>query len=207
MRKYPVTYLLAAVNICFFVSAAYLGLLGELVHYYGFSLANVMEGNYISLVVSGFLHTGLPHLFYNSVFLVLFGRAVEEEFGHVKTVAVYFAGMFAGEAFFAALFPTASAVGASGAVFGLMAAGTLVEPGRPVHEKFLPLPISLIGVLYLLPAVGNAFSLAGDVANIAHVGGAVAGSVLAFLWRPEQAKKGVWAVAGFTFLVIGIGYF
>lgn len=204
LDRAPVTTLLAAVNVGVFAAGVAFGLHGWLVERSAFALGPFMAGEYGRILASGFVHAGIPHLAYNVVFLVLFGRTCEEVFGGPRTLLIYLLGVVAGAAAFGALFPESAAIGASGGVFGLMAAGTLVEPGRPVHGRFLPLPISLVAVVYLLPAVGNAFDLAGNVANIAHVGGAVAGSALAFLWERERAEKGIWAVIGFTVLVLAL---
>lgn len=204
LGRYPVTALLAAANVLVFAGGVALGVHGWLVERAAFALGPVLTGEYGRILASGFVHAGPAHLTYNAVFLVLFGRACEEVFGGPRTLAIYLAGVVAGAVAFGVLFPSASAIGASGGVFGLMAAGMLVEPGRPVHRTVLPLPISLVAVVYLLPAVGNAFDLAGNVANIAHVGGAVAGSALAFMWERERAEKGLWAVIGFTVLVLAL---
>lgn len=204
LGRSPATMLLASVNVLVFAAGVALGLHSWLVERSAFALDPFLAGEYGRIIASGFVHAGPLHLLYNLLFLVLFGRACEEVFGGVRTLLIYLTGVVAGAAAFGALFPGSSAIGASGGVFGLMAAGMLVEPGRPVHETFLPLPISLVAVVYLLPAVGNAFDLAGNVANIAHVGGAVAGSALAFLWERERAEKGVWAVLGFTVLVLAL---
>ncbi len=195
---------LILVNVAVFIAAVATGSHAALLERYGFVAVAVAAGDVGRAVVSGFLHTGVPHLTYNMVFLWLFGRACEEEFGPGRTVLVYAAGLLGGEVFFAALFPSSSAVGASGAVFAIMTLAVLVEPGRPVHPR-VPLPISLLGAVYLVPAVMSATTLAGDVAHIAHVGGAVAGGLLAFRWEPDRAEDGLWVVVGLAMLVAALG--
>lgn len=204
-RDLHATDVLVAANVAVFVGGLATGRYGAIVDAYAFSVPAFLSGAWHRAVTGAFLHSGLPHLVYNMIFLGIFGRACEEEFGPWRTVAVYAAGMLSGNLFFAVLFPAESAIGASGAVFGLMAAGTLVEPGRPAHERFIPFPLALIAAAYLIPALGNAFNLGGNVANIAHVGGAAAGSLLAFAWAPDRARRGAVAVLGFTLLVLGLG--
>lgn len=204
MRRPTVTGTLIAVNVAVFLGAVLTGTHAALIERFGFVGALVAGGDVGRAIVSGFLHTDAAHLLYNMLFLGVFGAACEEELGPWRTVLVYAAGLFAGELFFALLFPAASAVGSSGAVFALLMAGILVEPGRPVHPR-VPFPVSILGVVYLLPAAANAFSLADNVANIAHVGGAVAGGVLAFRWEPRKAREGLWVAVALALLVLALG--
>lgn len=205
MTRARLTNGLIAVNVTVFVGSAIYGVHGSLLAVYAFSRSALLQYDIAAILVSGFLHTGIAHLLYNMLFLFLFGRAAEDEFGWWRLLALYIAGMIGGSLFFAALFPGKTAVGASGAIFGIMAAIMLVEPGKPILED-LPLPVGLLGVAYLIPAVANAFSLANNTANIAHVGGAVTGALLAFLWEPERARHGVWAVIGFALLIAALGF-
>lgn len=204
MRRRPLlTLFLITVNVTVFFTGLFYGIHGQLLSQFGFSLGAAFDRP-IVLLTAAFLHSDLAHLVYNMLFLAVFGAACEEEIGTVRTGILYLAGILGGALFFSLLFPTAQAVGASGAIFALLAAAVLIAPGRPVLER-VPYPIGLLGVVYLLPAAANAFSLADNVANIAHVGGAIAGAVLAFHWEPQESKRGLVAVVGFALLILGMG--
>jgi membrane associated rhomboid family serine protease len=79
-----------------------------------------------------------------------------------------------------------SVVGASGALFGLLAAFGLLFPNQPMHIMFIPVPIKakyLIGG-YLAYEVYNSIYQTNDhVAHIAHVGGAIVGIIIVLIWR------------------------
>lgn len=196
-QKYHTTTALIAVNVAIFFYGVMTGTQPELIATYAFSGEKVLAHRFDVFILSGFLHDGITHLTYNMLFLWIFGRTCEEVFGAAKTLGIYGAAMVLGSLFFAAVFPQEAAVGASGGVAGLIAAGMLVEPGRPVHADAPHLPVVLLAVAFILPTAINAFSLAENVANIAHIGGVFAGTILAFLWAPDRAENGAWAVIVF----------
>lgn len=185
MRR-PVTGTLLGINVGVFLAGVVTGAHPVIVDAVAFGYARLVALDVTSLLLSGFVHTDLIHLAYNAVFLWIFGAACEDEIGGWRTLAIYGTGSVSGMLLFAAVFPGEVAVGASGAVFGLMAAAVVTEPGRPIVEGTDALPVGVLAIVYLVPAVANAFSLAGNVANIAHVGGAVAGAVLAWCWRTDH---------------------
>jgi membrane associated rhomboid family serine protease len=81
-------------------------------------------------------------------------------------------------------------VGASGAVFGLLAAFALLFPNTEMQLLFPPIPIKakyLIGGYFILELYLSFHQFAGDhVAHLAHVGGAIVGGAFVLYWR----KKG-----------------
>lgn len=151
-----------------------------------------------------FLHGGWLHLIGNMVFLRVFGPAVEDYMGKVRFLAFYLAaGVIAG--FTHTLFTTncIPTIGASGAIFGVMGAFLLLYPGTRVRTVTLffriPVGISDMQAFYMLlyffvidlingiGALGTASTPTSGVAFWAHVGGFLAGVVMAFgsmLFRP-----------------------
>lgn len=203
-RRPFLTYLLVTVNTAIFVGASLYDINHLLIAEYAVGLSRVLGGRLETVLVAGFIHGGLTHIVYNMTFLLIFGSACERLFGTFRTLTIYVAGLLLGSGFFLLLFPYARAVGASGAVFAVMAAVMLVDPRRPLHPR-LPLPLGFIGVAYLLPAAFNAFETGSGIANIAHIGGAVAGGLLAYHWQPEHVSRGIWVVAGFAALLVALG--
>ncbi len=186
---YPVTNTLIAVNILMFFLGISLGVYPRLVDMYAFEMEAWLAGEWASLVVSGFLHSDPGHLLFNMTFLWVFGRVCEDILGAGKTLVIYFVSMAAGSLMFGLLFPSEAAIGASGAVSGLVAAAILIEPGQDIHPRIDSFPVVFLALVFLFPTAINAFSLTDDVAHVAHVGGATMGTMLALLWYREQSIR------------------
>lgn len=204
MDRPVVTYLLALANIAVFVYGAVTGMHEQWLALYAFTGERLFAGNLLPLLAAGFLHLGVAHLLYNVVFLVLFGVAAEPVFGATRTAGLFLGGIIAGNLAFAALFPAEAAIGASGGVFAVLAAGTLLKPAKHVHG-LVPVPLSIVAVFYILGAVGSVFTLAGGVAHIAHVSGAVVGAALSFYWAPKRAGKGLLLALSVLVFLAAIG--
>lgn len=143
-----------------------------------------------------FAHSGALHLFWNMVFLLLFGTLVELELGSSFVILAYLGGGLMGAASFSALSGVSSSplIGASAAVSALMGLVAVYwwkrEPLLYVYW-LLPfrgyygmtkLPSWIVVVLYLIPDVSGylaAVSEFGSVAYSAHIGGAILGAVIA----------------------------
>lgn len=123
-----------------------------------------------------FVHAGLGHFFFNMLALFFFGPPLEEHWGNRDFGKVYLGAGLAGAAL-SLLFPTSLTVGASGAIYGLLAAYAYLWPDNliyfwgifPIKAKWFVIGLVSIGVLM---SVTNPFS---GVAHLAHLGGAVAG--------------------------------
>lgn len=80
-----------------------------------------------------------------------------------------------------------SMVGASGAIFGLMASFAILFPNTQLMLIFPPIPIRakyLIGGYFVLELYYSFQNNAGDnVAHLAHVGGAIVGAIIVLIWR------------------------
>ena len=143
-------------------------------------------------VTSMFLHASASHLFFNMLGLYIFGRLVEEKLRPQWFLAVYFAGGFLGALAF--LFTSTSpVVGASAGIFSLLGAAMLLNPPEKVNLFVFPLPLSLVGAMYVISESFAAYYLPGfgNVAYVAHVGGLLTGAVFAFAHDSKQAFKGV----------------
>lgn len=84
--------------------------------------------DYWRLVTSGFLHASFIHIAFNMVFLWFIGRSLEPAIGSTRFVAAYVAALLCGSFGVLLLEPNSVAVGASGAIFGLL--GTLIVEAR-----------------------------------------------------------------------------
>ena len=186
---------IAFINVAIFV---YMALFNPaLISKYALSYSKVASGMGYTLLSYMFVHANLAHITLNTFGLLFFGYNMEKEFGAAPTLMVYLvSGIIAGAAFIISSSPASMVVGASGAIFGLMAYLTLVRPFQITPMPFfIPMPVALATVLYAVLVVpvfasGNISSF-GNVAQSAHIGGLVGGSLMAFAMNYAQALKGL----------------
>jgi membrane associated rhomboid family serine protease len=199
LRTTPiVTYGLIAANVLFFLVELNGG--DRFIQDWAFIPSRFTHdptGNMPTLFTAMFMHGGWMHLFGNMLYLYIFGDNVEDRFGHFGFFAFYVVCGIA--ATFAQYYFNAGSnipnVGASGAIAGVLGAYILMFPHARVDvlviRQIISLPaIAVIGfwiVLQLFSSVGSIARTdetadAGGVAYMAHVGGFVAGLVLALLF-------------------------
>jgi membrane associated rhomboid family serine protease len=148
-----------------------------------------------------FMHAGWVHLGGNMLYLWIFGDNVEDRFGHAKfTIFYLICGL--GATFAQLVFSLGSNIpnlGASGAIAGVLGAYILMFPQGRIQvlmgRGVIPMPaLMVIGfwiVLQLFSGIGSIAASAdtGGVAYMAHIGGFIAGFVLAFLFRGNTASR------------------
>lgn len=134
-----------------------------------------------------FLHDGFFHMLFNMLWFYWFGRLFEEYLGYVKILWLYLLSGLAGAALYmlfynifpvyAAALPTATAVGASAAVMGVVAASATLLPNYSFHLLFFgPVKIKYIAIAYfVLDVIGIGSTNSGG--HISHIGGAILGFV------------------------------
>ncbi len=148
----------------------------------------VLHGQIWRLVTCGFCHArqDIFHILFNMLFLFWFGSRLEDRYGSREFAAFYFFALLASSFAYIALdLYTATmvpAIGASGAVWGVVALYALLYPHETIRIYFLfPVPIWLMAVIYFAYDIHPVLlSLSGEtvrtgVAHAAHVGGAVFG--------------------------------
>ena len=151
------------------------GLLGGWAPYVGMDpVVGVSAGEWWRLVTGGFLHGGLLHLVFNMFLLWMLGQQLEHLHRPVRYVGLYLGSLAAGSLGVMLMDPMALTVGASGAVFGLMAA-TVVHQ---LHRGVNPWHTGLGGLV-----VVNLFFTFGrpGISIGGHLGGLVGGAALAWL--------------------------
>jgi membrane associated rhomboid family serine protease len=144
----------------------------------------IADGEWWRLVTGGFLHASIIHIAFNMYLLWILGGALERYAGTARFLAIYFAGLLWGSAGALVLSPDSHTVGASGAVFGLMAALYLLERQRGVAllgGSVGALLLINLAFSFLFPGI----SIGGHVGGI--VGGAAAGFVLSGYGRGHLA--------------------
>jgi membrane associated rhomboid family serine protease len=146
------------------------------------------------LITHMFLHGNLGHIFFNMLGLYMFGKVLESVLGSKRFFILYFlSGIGAALLQFSIYYfqgADAQMIGASGAVFGILAAFAMLFPNVELMLFIIPIPIK---AKYLVPiyAVFELFfgiaSFKGDnIAHFAHIGGALVGFILIKYWKKNQ---------------------
>ena len=161
---------------------------------------------YVTLLTSMFLHGGWAHLIGNLLYLGIFGDNVEDAMGHSWYTLFYLAaGVAAGIAQVAtAPSSTIPAIGASGAIAGVLGVYLVLHPTAPVRVlvptfffmRVARLPaILVLGMWFVIQLFNGALSLGvrtmatGGVAWFAHIGGFVAGLVVGAFLRATRGPQ------------------
>jgi membrane associated rhomboid family serine protease len=157
----------------------------------------IEQGEYWRLVTAGFLHAGFFHLLFNMLALYILGSMLEPAIGKLRFGLIYFVSLLAGSLGALIAQPVGVTVGASGAIFGLMAAAAVVARSRGLGLMESGLGI-WIGLNLLITFTIPNISIGGHIGGL--VGGALAALVLVELPRrmrlPEAAATLLCAALG-----------
>jgi len=194
-----VTYALIALNVLFF----FVELMGgdAFIETWAFIPSRFLAnpgGDFLTIFTSMFMHAGWLHIGGNMLYLWIFGDNVEDRFGHLHYLGFYLlcgiAATFAQLAF--SMGSGIPNLGASGAIAGVLGAYIVLFPRRNVRVMVgsgvsqMPalIVIGLWFVLQLFSGIGSIAETAdtGGVAYMAHIGGFIAGVVLAFILRGNK---------------------
>jgi membrane associated rhomboid family serine protease len=204
-RRPVVTYSLIAVNFLVFLLTLVVGLTRAFLTFGAVPALIVLDHEYYRLITSMFLHGDFLHILFNMWGLFIFGRDIESSVGSGRFTLLYFlSGIVGGMAYvlymltYAATYdPRAAfvpAIGASGAVFGVMGSFAVLYPRRPVafFLYFLPIiapafaAITLMGLIQTLLALALPFS---SIAYTAHVGGLAVGMLMGLWFRSLLRRR------------------
>ena len=153
---------------------------------YKFNIGSIKRGEQIRMLSSGFLHVDEMHLFFNMFTLYFFADEVINYLGPINFVIVYFGSLIMGNVlsfYFHKHEYHYSAVGASGAVTGVLYAAILLNPNMSLYMMFIPIaiPAYLFGIGYLLYSIYGMKKSVGNIGHDAHFGGAIGGYVITLI--------------------------
>jgi rhomboid protease GluP len=187
-KKSVLTYTIIALNIIFYVYTAVLS--GDfividypVIRQYGQYNYFVMNGWYWQLFTAMFVHVDIVHLFGNMFFLFIFGLRAEELFSVQEYFAVYFLSGLAGNLLTLLFGPSMVSAGASGAIFGVFGACTIYVR-RAVGQSIIG---ALLFSFFLLM-----MNSGGNVNNLAHFGGLVAGLLIGYALASRRKLRAVY---------------
>lgn len=143
-----------------------------------------------TIVTAMFMHASLQHLMLNMLGLFMFGSVVEKEVGRLRWLIIYmFAGISGSLAYM--LFGNSifiPALGASGAIFGLMGSAAVLKPRMIIWTSYGPFPMIIAAIGWGLAEFAGMFGV-DTIARSAHVGGILAGALIAlFVIRKIDTK-------------------
>jgi membrane associated rhomboid family serine protease len=153
----------------------------------------VREGRWLQMFTSGFLHANFGHLFFNMFTLFFFGSYMESVLGAPRFLVLYLGSLFFGSLgtlVFHRDDPTYRAIGASGAVSGVIFGFVLLRPLAPIYLFLLPIgiPAILFGIGYTALSIYGARRGLGQIGHAAHLGGAVGGIILTMILYPDALR-------------------
>jgi membrane associated rhomboid family serine protease len=155
-----------------------------------FQVNRIKNGDRLRMLSSGFLHADEIHLILNMYALYLFGNIVVYQIGELQFLVVYIGSLLAGSLYsfyFHSNEPYYSAIGASGAVSGIVYCCILLVPESQWNLLFLPgIPIKgyVLGFVYMLYTMYAMKRRTGNIGHSAHLGGAIGGYALTLVFAP-----------------------
>lgn len=157
-------------------------------HLLTYSAQSISQGREWTLVTALFVHANLLHLAGNMLFLYVFAGVLEDEIGSIKTLAAFLTGGVLSFLLSTPLYPDASMMGASAAIFTLTAIAMLTRPLR-FSLLFLS-PVGLVAALYFLYNIAALQQdLQDGTAYEAHIIGFLTGILLGIKMNPEWKKN------------------
>ena len=153
---------------------------------YKFNIGGIRRGEQIRMLSAGFLHVDQMHLFFNMFTLYFFADQVIDTLGRTGFLAVYFGSLIVGNLlslYFHKDEYHYSAVGASGAVTGVLYSAILLDPEMRLYMFFIPIAIPgyVFGIGYLLYSIYGMKNKVGNIGHDAHFGGAIGGYVITLI--------------------------
>ncbi|MFA6049438.1 MAG: rhomboid family intramembrane serine protease [Candidatus Micrarchaeia archaeon] len=170
------------------VAAELSGFGGALTSLFAFTPATALTQPWV-FVTAMFMHGGLTHLFFNMFALFMFGPLLEHRVGSRNFLLLYFASGILGSVFYLATSwgSPVPALGASGAIYGVLGAMAMLEPNLPIYMMFVPMPMWLAAIGWVFIEFTSSL-VPSDIANWAHLGGLAFGFAFGYFLRNRATK-------------------
>ena len=174
---------------------------------YKFNPNAIKKGENIRYLSSGFLHVNQGHLFVNMFTLFFFAPVVTRLLGDINFILIYLVSLYVGNMITYRINKNKlnyNAVGASGAVMGIVYSSILLDPNMTLYYIIIPMPAYVFGLLYLWYSIYSMKNIRDNIGHEAHLGGAIAGFFLTIILKPAILAESFVAV---LILMIPIIYF
>ena len=184
------TFYIILVNLIFFILQI---LLPPFTDFLVLTPSLALSGCYFQFITYMFLHGGIAHIVLNMFVFAIFGFPLEQAIGKRKLATVYFLSGFGSALFYILLMGVSDIplLGASGAVFGVLAAYAFRFPRTWVYIFGLfPLPAAVLIVFLLIEETFfGILGLQPGIANFGHVGGIITGLLVMFYWKVRERER------------------
>ena len=178
-----------------------------------FKINDVKNGEYYRLISSGFLHVDNQHLLFNMLTFYFFGDIVLNFLGILWFYVLYLFCLFSGNIFCYLINyqnNNYSAVGASGAVTGILFSAILFYPELQLALLFFPVPIPgyVFAIIYLAYTFYGIKKQNDGIGHSAHLGGAIGGISLSLFYEPNILMSSFKTLnVMIVVILVGIVYF
>jgi len=132
-----------------------------------------------------FAHSNPAHLLSNLFALALFGSILEGRIGPRRVLQLFIISGVIINVFS----PYERSLGASGAIYAILGALVVLRPTMVVYTHFIPMPMVVAGIVWLLQDIFGVIVPTGNVANLAHISGLFIGVAIGFVWSNQFGDK------------------
>lgn len=158
---------------------------------YEFHIGSIRAGEHLRMITSAFLHVDIAHLAFNMLTLYFFAPVVINFLGTPSFLMVYLGSLLCGNLLTLQFHKDEyhyRAVGASGAVTGILYSAILLNPDMNLFLFFIPIPIPayIFGIGYLLYSIYGMKSRNDNIGHTAHFGGAIGGYLITLFKEPQM---------------------
>ncbi|WP_306350813.1 rhomboid family intramembrane serine protease [Flavobacterium sp. '19STA2R22 D10 B1'] len=166
---------------------------------YEFHIGSIRAGEQIRMISSAFLHVDMMHLIFNMLTLYFFAPVVISYLGGFSFIMIYIGSLVFGNLltlWFHKDEYSYRAVGASGAVTGVLYSAILLQPESSIYLFFIPIPIPayIFGIVYLLYSIYGMKAKNDNIGHTAHFGGAIGGYLITLTKNPHMLTDNTFMV-------------
>ena len=206
---YPITLLIIISNI-------YISFKGfknfSFFEKYKFNIYYLKKKEYYRLISSGFLHVDSTHLIFNMITLYFFSQVVLYKAGVLSFIFIYIGSLIIGNIasyYYHFSENNYSAVGASGAVSGILFSSILIYPEMELFIFFIPIPIPgyIFVIGYMIYTLYGMKSQSDSIGHVTHFGGAISGILISLLIMPQLLIESSWVIIILLSTIIISGYY
>ena len=176
---------------------------------YCFSVSGLKSGQWYRLLTSGFLHIGWWHLLVNGLTFYFFAPSIHSIFGSIGFIGLYLFSLLTGNLltyFYYHKEYYYTAVGASGAISGIVFSSLVFNPSMKLYILPLPFPIPapLFGLGFLGYSMIGILRNSDRIGHAAHIGGGIGGILITFLFYPYLLRENplLWVFLSIIFLAL-----
>lgn len=163
---------------------------------------------YYRIFSSALIHINPMHLIFNMLCFYSFGEGLELQFGWTLLLGLYLVSLLGGSLLSLWVHRNHgdySAVGASGAVSGVIFASIFLFPGGSIQMFLVPIPIpaSLFAIVYVFGSMYAIRAQRDNIGHDAHLGGAITGLLFVAVFYPSAVMASLWLFLGIMAGVLG----